>query len=252
VYEDEYVYEYEYGRISMPLWRPGDDYFPLADGDVDVWLIDLARPPSRSRSVLTERERARARRYRFSRDSDGFVRGRLALRAILAQVVGCSPGEIEIVGGDGEKPTLPAAQRCFFSFSRSAGYALCAVTRIGPVGIDIEAERPIADFGGVAAEVFGPEELDELQSLSGAEAQAAFFRGWTRKEAYLKALGVGLTRDPRSVRVSLRADERLEVFDASNRRGPRWLLRSFTPMPGFHAALAIGAPAIELRFWHSG
>src|SRR5262245_16577834 len=189
-----YVYEYVYGWSSMPLWRPGDDYFQLADGDVDVWLIDLARTPSLSHSVLTERERARARRYRFSRDRDGFVRGRLALRAILAKTIGCSPAEIQFVGGDGEKPTLPAALRCFFSFSRSAGHALCAVTSIGPVGIDIEAERPIAHLEGVAAEVFGPEELDELRSLSAAEAQTAFFRGWARKEAYLKAIGVGLTR----------------------------------------------------------
>src|SRR4030095_5292730 len=68
-----------------PLWRPADDYFPLADGDVDVWLIDLACTPSLSHSVLTARERARARRYRFSRDRDSFVRGRLALRAILAK-----------------------------------------------------------------------------------------------------------------------------------------------------------------------
>src|SRR5262245_35958513 len=202
----------------MPIWRPADDYFPLADGDVDVWLIDLACTPSLSHSVLTERERSRARRYRFSRDRDSFVRGRLALRAILATTIGCSPAEIEIVGGDGEKPTLPAPQRCFFSFSRSAGYALCAVTRVGAIGIDIEAERPIRDLDAVAAAVFGPDELVELRSLSAAEVQAAFFRGWTRKEAYLKAVGVGLSRDPRSVQVSLRADERLEICDASNDR----------------------------------
>jgi 4'-phosphopantetheinyl transferase len=238
-------------RGVAPLWRPADDYFPLADGDVDVWLIDLACTPSLSHSVLTARERARARRYRFSRDRDSFVRGRLALRAILAKTIGCSAAEIEVVGGDGEKPALPAAQCCFFSFSRSAGYALCAVTRIGPIGIDIEAERPIVDLEGMAAEVFGPDELDELRSLSAAEAQAAFFRGWTRKEAYLKAIGVGLTRDPKSVRVSLRADERSEISDATSRRDEPWLLRSFVPRPGYQAALAVLAPAVEIRFWQS-
>ena len=55
-----------------------------------------------------------------------------------------------------------------------------------------------------------------------------------------------------SVSDALLTESELEIFDASNRRGPRWLLRSFTPMPGFHAALAIGTPAIELRFWQSG
>jgi phosphopantetheinyl transferase len=71
------------------------------------------------------------------------------------------------------------------------------------------------------------------------------------KEAYLKAIGVGLTRDPQSVRVSLRADERSEISDATSRRDEPWLLRSFVPRPGYQAALAVLASAVGIRFWQS-
>lgn len=237
---------------ATPVWQPEHRHTPLGDAEVDVWWI----PPKTALGTtliadpaLAESERARARRYRFDRDRDDFLRGRLALRGILAGTIGCRPVDVRFCGGPGEKPTLPAVQRCCFSFSRSAGCGLCAVTRIGPVGIDIEAERPMNNLEDLARDVFTSEELDELWALPREEVLAAFFRGWTRKEAYLKAVGVGLAGDLKSFHVPLRTDDPLAIFDSSGRRAERWLLRGFTPTPGYHAALVIAAPAARVRFW---
>lgn len=237
---------------ATPVWQPADHHTPLGDADVDVWrivaqndvgAIAIAHP------AFTESERARARRYRFDRDRIAFLRGRLALRGILAGTIGCEPAEVRFLEGAGDKPTLPAEYRCFFSFSRSSGQALCAVTRVGPVGIDIEAERPLSGLEDLARDVLAPRELDELWALPSDERQAAFFRVWTRKEAYLKGIGVGLTGDLESFRTPLRASEPAAILDSGGRPNDRWHLHAFAPAPGYHAALSIDAPAAELRFW---
>jgi 4'-phosphopantetheinyl transferase len=155
---------------------------------IDVWDIALDVPPPGADRLLDAGERARAARFAFERDRGRFVAGRAALRAVLAGYLGADPAALAFTLGPHGKPALLGGPT--FSFSNSQGRALCAVGRGREVGVDLEALRPVPDAAGIARSVLTAEEQAAWQAAGGGDR--AFLRLWTRKEAALKALGLGL------------------------------------------------------------
>lgn len=170
-------------------------------GRVRVSRVDLSAGPEgddfRGMSAwrdLSADERARAERLVRARDGRRFVRCRGALRAILGDLLGVAPAEVEFEVGPGGKPSLrqPADSCWRFNVTHSGELALIAVTSGRELGVDVELTRPIQQSSRIVESYFTAAEVAEFLKLDEAERAAAFIRGWTRKEAVVKAQGVGL------------------------------------------------------------
>ncbi len=180
---------------------------PAAVAGVDLWRIDLDRPIPGALALLTAEERARASRFVFDRDRTRFVAGRAAKRVILAGYTGGAPEALLFELGPHGKPHLSAGPA--FSYSSSGACGLLAAGGDRPLGVDVERIREVLDAAALARGVFTPEELAAWRT-TGGDGCASFLRVWTRKEAILKALGLGLVGEEHAT-AELRAE--VEVFD---------------------------------------
>jgi 4'-phosphopantetheinyl transferase len=177
--------------------RPGPRRLPAIPGaatylatvaGVELWDVALDEPLPHAAQLLDAGERARAARFVFDRDRARFVAGRAALRAVLAGYLGADPAGLAFVLGPHGKPAVPSGPP--FSFANSHGRALCAVGLDREVGVDVEQLRDVPDADGIARSVFTAEERAAWRAAGCGSG--AFLRLWTRKEAALKALGIGL------------------------------------------------------------
>jgi 4'-phosphopantetheinyl transferase len=215
-------------------------------GEVHVWRVPLD-PPEPALAVyeptLSADERARADRFRTGVLRRRFVAGRGALRAILATYLGVAPGRVAFAYGDHGKPRLDGdglGSRLEFNLAHSHDLALCAVARGRAVGVDVEKLRPVTEAVRIVGRYFTPGEQAEFLSHPEPDRVAAFFRGWTRKEAFLKVTGLGLSAGLDSFEVTLGAGGAalLRVGDDPAAAG-RWTLRDVDAGPGFAAAVAV-------------
>ncbi len=226
---------------------------PPHSDEVHLWRIPLEQSAeclAARRALLSEEERTRLERYRFPELKERFVARHGALRTILSRYVGIEPVELRFQRGAEGKPRLDShAPRVRFNLSDSEDLALLAVTLDHEIGVDLEALRPLPELESLAREHLAPREREELLALPESERLAAFFRAWTRKEAWLKALGSGLARELDTFAVTLAPRDRarlVEVKDAPTECA-RWSLRAFVPAPGFIGALAIEHPRPRVR-----
>jgi 4'-phosphopantetheinyl transferase len=184
-------------------------------GNVDVWRIDLdVLTPARWAQVVSTEEFAEAARLRRPRDRDRFLQGRYCLRLLLARYLGKPAAALGLYRDANGKPQLPAADGLSFNVTHSGALAAIAIGRQRQIGIDIECAVLPEDVRGLAQQVFSAAENSAFADLDDTSLTLPFLTGWTRKEAYLKALGVGLYRDPRSVDVGLEAQP-LQLDDAN-------------------------------------
>lgn len=161
--------------------------------------------------LLDDDEQARAARFHFERDRVRFVARRAFLRSVLARYLGIEPAMVRYRHTSAGKPELDPSCGVSFSTSHDDGLAVVAVASGRPVGIDVERLRPISDALDVAQHLYSRRECERLRSVEDSVRSEAFLRLWTRKEAYAKAVGLGL---------SMRFDE-LEVEDVDDGRAPR-------------------------------
>lgn len=206
------------------------------DDRVSLWWASLDVSGSALRRLtacLSSEERQRADRFRRPLERARFVAARGWLRHLLASQLRCVPGAIPIVTGDRGKPRL-ACSDLFFSASRTASIALYATSWRMELGVDIEAIRSIADVDGIVARFMSPGEQRALASLPPAHRLPAFFRCWTRKEAWVKGIGTGLGFPLRDV----------EVWDGGRRQATvsDWSIHQVDVAPGFAAAVAGAGP----------
>jgi 4'-phosphopantetheinyl transferase len=160
---------------------------------VHFWLERVggtAEP--RDLAILDDEERARAHRFSFERDRRRFVARRAFLRRVLAEYTGGAPARIRYRKSPTGKPQLADVDGVAFSTSHADGLAIVAVATGGEVGVDIERIRAMPDALDIARRFFTEHEAAHLSAIAGPMRSAAFLRLWTRKEAYVKALGHGL------------------------------------------------------------
>ena len=226
---------------------------PLRAGDVDVWYIDLAVDAgtvARLAADLADDERARARCFKFERDARRFVVARSALRAVLSGYLGVAPRRLEFAYGAHGKPALAGAHASLgFNVSHSGEVAVVAAGWQRAVGVDVEQWRALPDLAALAARVFAPPELAALGALAETERPAAFFRGWTRKEAFIKATGQGLAQPLDRFAVSLGADEPARFLDIAGDPDTlaHWSLHDLSPPAGYAGALVVEGAAHRVR-----
>jgi 4'-phosphopantetheinyl transferase len=192
---------------------------------------------------LSPDERRRAARFVFERDRRRFIAARARLRQLLGERLGVSPEKVQLAYSSAGKPSLaPGYERDLrFNLSHCEDVAVFAFADGREVGIDVEAVRELEDAGEIAARFFSPAEDEAYRGLPERERPQGFFNCWTRKEAFIKALGSGLSHPLDSFAVSLAPGEPARILRAGGVPGERcgWTLQGFVPGPGLVAAVVV-------------
>lgn len=237
--------------LDDPAWRAPFSRPALGKDEVHVWRIPLEEPPpsrvARLERLLDAPERQRARRYRFPEDRRRFIITRGALRVLLGAYLGVEPGALTFRYGRHGKPALAGTSRggaLGFNVAHSHELALIAVAHRRALGVDLEYLRPI-DHAKLAARVLGPRERAAFGALPEQAQRRAFLDAWTRKEAFLKATGHGLSRPLRRLDLAP-VTGGLQIIRAGVRR---WVLRDLHPAPGYTGALAVQGQGWRLMCW---
>jgi 4'-phosphopantetheinyl transferase len=224
---------------------------PFAD-EVHLWRADLdvtAEALARLGSTLTRAEVDRAAHFRFDRDGARFVAARGQLRTLLARYLDIDAGDVALVEGPHGKPGLARESGWLrFNLSHSEGAAVYAVARDREVGVDLEWIRADFPIEELARHSFSPREQSGLADLPAAERLRAAFDCWTRKEAYVKALGSGLALALDGFDVSLQPGEpvQLSLRDPGRADSRCWSIHAFDAGPGYAAAVAVEGPPVTV------
>ena len=230
----------------------------LRGAEVHVWRASLKQAPGVLRALtdtLAPEELARAGRFRFAKDRDSFVVARGALRAILSRYLDVRPEQVCFTYGEFGKPALAAATRrdlpLRFNLSHSHEVACCAVACGREVGVDVEYVREEIEVVELARHFFSRGEVAALGGLPPDQRLRGFFNCWTRKEAYIKARGEGLSHPLDTFSVSLEPGAPAALVAAA--RDPlevtRWSLSELELGDAYAAALACEGPAPLVRCW---
>ena len=226
-----------------------------APGEVRIWTADLEPGASvidRLVPLLSADERERAARFHFRRDAMRWIAARSALREILGGCLDADPRALVFAYGDKGKPALaePAGEWDLqFSLAHSAHLAVYAVTVGCPVGVDLERMRPLPDMDRIAERTFSRQECAALRALPATLRPSGFFNCWTRKEAYIKALGAGLSYplDQFSVSLVPGAPARLESVHNTPAHVHTWTMEALPLPEGFTGAVVVGRTGVRVR-----
>ena len=219
----------------------------IAWDEVHVWQVELTAVRSgeaRWREIISHDEQARADRFRFAIDRESFTAARAILRILLGAYAGLTPEAVTFSYAEQGKPSLNTHEqneRVEFNLSHSGEIALLAFARGRAVGVDVERIRENLDPEKIARRFFSRREQDELSALPPSERYVGFFRCWTRKEAYIKARGAGLSLPLRAFDVSLKAGEQNALLDARTEDTDitKWPLGELAVRNGYVAALCV-------------
>ncbi|MEO7996646.1 MAG: 4'-phosphopantetheinyl transferase superfamily protein [Gemmatimonadaceae bacterium] len=228
----------------------------VSEGEAHVWTVSLShRGPTESEwAILSSAESERARRFHYERHRDNFVLAHAALRQILAEYTLISPGQLEFVVGDAGKPAIAPSTNTHaveFNLSHSGDLALVAVTRGRAIGVDIEQWDDRVEFLELADHYFSPHERSALWALENVSmgVMQGFFQAWSRKEAYLKATGVGITKGLHHFDVALTPGEPAALIADRNDATAieRWRMNDLIVADRYSAAVVVAGAHAEIR-----
>ncbi|MGI9627491.1 MAG: 4'-phosphopantetheinyl transferase family protein [Longimicrobiales bacterium] len=224
--------------------------FHLSPGIVYLREASLKADPAAlydMRAVLSEVERNRADRFRFDRHRRRFTVAHWVLRTELGRVLGRSPQTLHFELGEYGKPHLEGGPA--FNMSHSGDRMLLGVTATGRLGVDIEEHRPVREMEDLAEKKFAPDEAALLLATPAAEQEELFFRIWTRKEAYLKALGRGLSLSLASFSVDPEphAEQALIRLETPGEALDGWQLKGLEVPGRAEAAVALDVEDFEVQ-----
>lgn len=244
-------------NFGEPIWAGFSGNYALPEDEVHVWRTGLDMAPSGLadlRQILSPDERERADRFHFEADRRRAVIGRGYLRLLLGRILDLPPNKLRFEYDEFGKPGLIPKHRLplQFNVSHSGDLILIAITMGRAVGVDVERIRADLDPDEIAARFFSADECKILASLAGPHRYKAFFTCWTRKEAYLKAKGVGLSLPLDQFDVSFLPDEepRLLATRPDPAEARRWRLRELNVSGDYAAALAAPGSTWKLRCWN--
>jgi 4'-phosphopantetheinyl transferase len=232
------------GRVARGL-RRGTASFDEAAIEVVVARLDVAPEAVRaSGALLSDAERLRASRFVFDPDRGRFTVARARLRQLLGLRLGVRPESVELVYGDRGKPALArgyADSGLRFNVSHCGDIAAYAFSTGREIGIDVEAVRVIRDADYIAARLYSRDENEAYLALDPRDKPLGFFNCWTRKEAFIKALGDGLYHPLDRFDVSLAPGEPARILRVGNTPGAccGWHMESLSPAPGLVAAVVV-------------
>jgi len=229
-------------------WPPAPNELSLAENSVHVWRAALTDASS---EVLSADELDKAAQFHFEKDRNQYIAARAILRHIIGQYERIPADKVAFSYNTFGKPILEHSS-LRFNVSHSGGLALLAFARNKNVGVDIERIR--RDFASreLAGQFFSQEEIGALRSLPVQSQTAAFFACWTRKEAFIKGHGSGLSLPLHKFVVSLDAPARLLRTDFDPAAIDQWTLHDLAVGDKFVAALAVEGKPERIEYWRWG
>lgn len=219
----------------------------LSSNDVHLWRAKLDQSDEcikQLAQMLSEEEQRKTERFHSDKDRKRFIVTRGVLRTILSRYLDVEPNRLRLGYRSHGKPYLvekSSGEEICFNLSHSHSLSLYAFTRSRQIGVDIEYIRPIPEADQIVARFFSLNEHSMWQQLSKDQKQEAFINCWTRKEAYIKARGEGLSLPLDQFDVSFDPGKRaaLLITSGASDESSRWLLRAIQPGPGYVAALVV-------------
>jgi 4'-phosphopantetheinyl transferase len=237
---------------SNILWPRSTETAPPSENAVHIWAAELDDPNLSNGEALSIDEQKRAEQFRFDVHRKRFIAGRSFLRTTLGSYLQTDPTHIEFAYNERGKPSLTGkifGHTLRFNLAHSENLALLAVAIGREVGVDVEKIRPVRDFDEIAARFFSANETSALRSLPAAQQQTAFFHLWTRKEAWLKATGEGISGLLNQVEVSCEPEETAQILRVPSGFENDWVLVDLLPANSFVGALAVPAKKISIHCW---
>ncbi len=231
----------------MVEWLTPIEIFELSLKQVDVWRVHLVSFAP-NENALSPNERQRAAKFHFDKDRNRYIVSHASLRGILAGYLQRAPEELSFSVNEYGKPFL-ADHELEFNLSHSGDYALIAVTRGRNIGIDVEQILAEVEIEELARRNFSPREVTELTALPPEQRLNGFFNCWTRKEAYIKAQGLGLSLPLDSFDVSLGEPALLRATRPNADEAAQWTMLPLDVDSGYAGALAVRGIELDFRFW---
>jgi len=221
-------------------------------GTIVVWIAHVSQARDsliHLESCLDHRDRERAARFHFADDRARFILGRGLLKKCLGFYLEQKPATIELAYTDLGRPILPHDEDIHFSISHTQDLVALALTSGARIGIDLEYTQSHVDLIELAGRIFSEDDLKLFQALPNGEKPGAFYRVWTRKEAYLKARGEGIAEGLQLISVSLGAEETASVIDSRDESAAdAWRLRALPLPEGYVGNLACDDMNRHLEF----
>ncbi|MDQ2855223.1 MAG: 4'-phosphopantetheinyl transferase superfamily protein [Acidobacteriota bacterium] len=243
-------------RRALSPWPTPPEQLSLEVNDVHIWRASLEQSPAtvaQLRPLLSPDEQSRADRFHFERDRRHFTTARAYLRTLLGTYLGMTPQEIRFSYTEFGKPALALElnQQLKFNLAHSGGLALYGFTRIGEIGIDLEYIRPEFTGREIADRFFSRMEVASLNQLPKTERHQAFFNCWTRKEAFIKAKGLGLSLGLDQFDVTLAPEQAAALLQTrwDEKEAARWSLMAIEAGPEYAAAVALEAHDWQPSYW---
>lgn len=240
---------------GVKIWARAPASVSLRAGEIHVWRVDLEQPEDVVQqfcSTLERDEINRADRFHFEKDRRAFTVSRGFLRHVLGVYSATRPEALRFTYGPYGKPALNGEHKnssLRFNMSHSRGVGLVAVTEAKELGVDVEYIR--ADFASeeIARRFFSPHEVAAFNALSNELRVAAFFRCWTRKEAYIKAIGRGLSQPLEGFDVTLAPEAPPALLRADEDDASRWSLSDIDVGTDYAAAIVVEGQISKIRCW---
>ncbi len=242
-------------ETSDSIWKSPPEKLTLEKDEIHVWLVSInSEDVAGFEHIISDDERARAMRFHFPQHKMEYVFSRIYLRTILSKYAAISPHLIRFNYTDYGKPAIAnrTNSNLKFNFSHSNGFALYAVTLDNEIGIDLELIQQSDIDDEIAVKSLTSNELARFTELPARERIEFFYKCWTRKEAYSKALGKGLIYDPNKIETLHSFDK--PIFESKyNKVFSKTFDSFFIDLPaitGFAAGLAVeGREKTNLKCW---
>jgi 4'-phosphopantetheinyl transferase len=242
-------------HVVVDDWNHSPAGVKLGADEAHIWRVPLDQDTNviaNLATLLSQDERQRAARYLRPVDRDRFIAGRGILRKIISAYLALAPGRLQFTYNEYGKPAVSDEQNdCALNFnlSHSGELALYAITSGRVVGIDIECIREDFATLDIAEHFFSKGEVAALKSVPAGQRTTGFFKCWSRKEAFIKAKGMGVSYPLDRFTVSLAPDEPpalLNVVD-DEREADRWRMYELEPGEGYAASLIVENPPVVLK-----
>ena len=244
-------------NIRDSVWESPLQSPILKNNEIHVWRanLELSLPKiERLTALLSSDEIARANRFRFPQHKRRFIVARGILRQLLGDYLTVAPHSLNFTYEPRGKPMLTKVNNTAlqFNISHSREYALFGFTRRHLIGVDLEYRRSMPDCLKIAQRFFSAKEFKMLKDAAEDERAKLFFQLWTAKEAYLKALGTGLSVSLASVEIAFDLHQYPYIRRLESEKNTDWSLYPCTPAKDYLGAIAVNTivPSSQIFFWH--
>lgn len=248
-----------HGNKLNIIWQNSFSQPLLANNRAHVWRANLDLPTTeieRLAAVLSVDEIARANQFHFIEHRKRFIATRAILRQLLENYLEISPNKIELEYGNCGKPQLAASMgdnSLQFNISHSQEYALYGFTNHHLIGVDLEYLREMENITELSKRFFAHREFQLIADFSGREQLAAFYQLWTAKEAYLKAIGTGLSDSLTDIELTFNGrNPKLQAIKGDISNAGKWSMYHFAPAPNYVSTIIVNIkiPKQQIDFWY--